>query len=87
MVNMTRVFPGLGSTVRRQDELPLWVRSFGVRLDPWMPARQTAWVRRSSLHLSTGQKRSGTALQTQTVSPAPDVSLSATINVDLRHAV
>lgn len=47
MVNMTRVFPGLGSTVRRQDERPLWVRSFGVRLDPWMPARQTAWVRRS----------------------------------------
>ncbi|PJE03527.1 MAG: hypothetical protein CK429_32485 [Mycobacterium sp.] len=46
MVNMARVFPGLGSA-RRQDELPLWVRAFGLRLDPWMPARQTAWVRRS----------------------------------------
>ncbi|MGJ6127474.1 hypothetical protein QN239_33375 [Mycolicibacterium sp. Y3] len=47
MVDMTRVFPGLGSLARRQDELPLWVRSFGLRLDAWMPARQTAWVRRS----------------------------------------
>lgn len=47
MVNMTRIFPGLGSTARRQDQLPLWVRAYGLRLDPWMPARQTAWVRRS----------------------------------------
>lgn len=46
MVNMARVFPGLGRG-RRQDELPLWVRSFGLRLDPWMPARQIAWIRRS----------------------------------------
>lgn len=47
LVNMTRAFRGLGSLARRQDELPLWVRAFGVRLDPWMPAHQTAWVRRS----------------------------------------
>lgn len=47
MINMARVYPGLGIAAGRQDELPLWVRSFGLRLDPWMPARQTAWVRRS----------------------------------------
>lgn len=47
LVDMARAFPGLGSTARRQDTLPLWVRAFGVRLEPWMPARQTAWVRRS----------------------------------------
>ena len=69
------------------DEIPLWVRSGGLCIKPRMPGHLIAWLRRSSLHLSTGQKRSGTALQTQTVSPAPDVSLSATINVDLRHAV
>ncbi|CAN5621876.1 hypothetical protein BH09ACT8_BH09ACT8_50780 [soil metagenome] len=47
LVDMIRAFPGLGSTMRRQDELPLWVKAFGVRLEPWMPARQTAWIRRS----------------------------------------
>lgn len=38
LIDMTRAFPGLGSGTRRQDELPLWVRAFGVRLEPWMPA-------------------------------------------------
>ena len=31
----------------RQDELPLWVRGFGLRLEPRMSGTQRAWVRRS----------------------------------------
>ena len=46
-VDMLRVFPGLGSCARRRDELPLWLVAGGVRLDPWMPGRQVAWLRRS----------------------------------------
>ncbi|MDX1886852.1 hypothetical protein [Mycolicibacterium sp. 120270] len=83
-IDTARIFPPSGI---RKDELPMFVKSGGLLLEPSMRGRQIAWIRRASLHLSTGQKRSGTALQTQTVSPAPDVSLSATINVDLRHAV
>jgi hypothetical protein len=45
LVDVARVFPGLGG--RRQDELPLWVKAFGLRLEPWMPAHQLAWIRRS----------------------------------------
>lgn len=52
-VDMLRVFPGLGSCALRQDELALWIKSGGVRLEPWMPGRQVAWLRRASLHLST----------------------------------
>jgi hypothetical protein len=40
-------FPGLGSCARRQDELALWIKSGGLRLDPWMAGRQVAWLRRS----------------------------------------
>ena len=46
-VDMLRVFPGLGSCARRRDELPLWLVAGGVRLDPWMPGRQVAWLRRA----------------------------------------
>ena len=41
-VDTSRLFPR--SAVRR-DELPLWVKSFGLQLEPWMPARQLAWIR------------------------------------------
>jgi hypothetical protein len=43
VVDTSRLFPA--STVRR-DELPLWVKSFGLRLEARMPARQLAWIRR-----------------------------------------
>ena len=48
-VDMLRVFPGLGSCTRRQDELALWIKSGGLRLDPWMPGRQVAWLRRRTV--------------------------------------
>jgi hypothetical protein len=44
VVDVARVFPASGI---RKDELPLWVKSCGLLLDPVMPARQIAWVRRS----------------------------------------
>lgn len=31
----------------RADKLPLWVRSFGLRVEAHMLARQIAWIRRS----------------------------------------
>lgn len=34
---------------KRADELPLWLKSGGLSLEPWMSARQIAWVRRTSL--------------------------------------
>ena len=43
-VDMLRVFPGLGSCTRRQDELALWIKSGGLRL---VPGRQVAWLRRA----------------------------------------
>ena len=46
-VDMGQVFPGLGSCARRQDELALWIKSGGVRLEPWMPGRQVGWLRRA----------------------------------------
>ena len=64
-VDMLRVFPGLGSC-GRQDQLALWIKAGGLRLESWMPGRQAAWIRRASLHLSTGQMRSGTTLKRQT---------------------
>jgi hypothetical protein len=48
LVDVSRAFPG--DSFRRKDELPLWVKACGLRLEPWMPARQIAWLRRSSLH-------------------------------------
>lgn len=46
-VDLTRVFPGLGDVTRRHDELPLWVRACGLRLELQIPGRQLAWVRRA----------------------------------------
>ena len=48
LVDVSRALPSAG--FRRKDELPLWVKACGLRLEPWMPARQIAWLRRSSLH-------------------------------------
>lgn len=45
-VDMLRVFPGLGSC-GRQDQLALWIKAGGLRLEPWMPGRQAAWIRRA----------------------------------------
>jgi hypothetical protein len=41
------LFPGLGR--RSQDELPLWVEACSLVLEPWMPGRQIAWLRRSDV--------------------------------------
>ena len=46
-IDLTRAFPGLGDVTRRQDELPLWVRACGVRLELAIPGRLVAWVRRA----------------------------------------
>jgi hypothetical protein len=46
VVDVSRAFPGTG--YRRQDELPLWVKTFALRLEPSMRARQVAWIRRAS---------------------------------------
>jgi hypothetical protein len=43
-VDTARVLPASGI---RQDELPLWVRASGLRLEPRMAGTQRAWVRRS----------------------------------------
>jgi hypothetical protein len=45
-VDMLRVFPGLGSW-GRQDQLAMWIKAGGLRLEPWMPGRQVAWIRRA----------------------------------------
>jgi hypothetical protein len=44
IVDVARLFPASGI---RRDELPLWVKSCGLRLEPSMPARQLAWIRRA----------------------------------------
>ena len=44
VVDTSRVFPPSGT---RRDELALWVKSFGLQLNPSMPARQLAWIRRA----------------------------------------
>lgn len=46
-VDMMRVFPGLGTCSRRQDELPLFVRGSGLRMEPWMEGTLQAWLRRA----------------------------------------
>lgn len=46
VVDVSKAFPYAG--YRRQDELPLWVKSASLRLEPRMPARQIAWIRRAS---------------------------------------
>jgi hypothetical protein len=44
VVDIARLFPASGG---RRDELPLWVKSCGLRLEPSMPARQLGWIRRA----------------------------------------
>jgi hypothetical protein len=46
VVDVSRAFPGISS--RRQDELPLWVKAYALRLEPVMRARHVAWIRRAS---------------------------------------
>jgi len=46
-VDMMRVFPDLGSRTRRQDELALYVKAEGLRLEPWMEGTIRAWLRRA----------------------------------------
>jgi hypothetical protein len=46
IVDVSRAFPGAGHV--RQDELPLWVKTSALRLEPSMRARQVAWIRRAS---------------------------------------
>jgi hypothetical protein len=46
VVDVSRAFPDAG--YRRQDEVPLWVKTSGLRLEPSMRARQVAWIRRAS---------------------------------------
>jgi hypothetical protein len=43
MVDMQAALPGLG---RRMDGVPMWCRGAGLRLEPFMPGHQIAWVRR-----------------------------------------
>lgn len=43
LVNMQLALPGVG---RRLDGVPMWCRSAGLRVEPYMPARQIGWVRR-----------------------------------------
>jgi hypothetical protein len=31
----------------RQDQLAMWIKAGGLRLEPWMPGRQVAWIRRA----------------------------------------
>ena len=44
-VDTSRALPTSGT---RMDELPLWVRSGGLLIEPRMAARQLAWFRRSN---------------------------------------
>lgn len=46
-VDAARIFP---SKAKGKDELPMWVKSFGLHLEPTMMARQIAWIR-LRLHL------------------------------------
>ena len=43
MVDMQAALPGVG---RRMDGVPMWCRSSGLRVEPFMVGRQVAWVRR-----------------------------------------
>lgn len=44
-VDVARVFP---SKAKRKDELPMWVKAFGLHLEPTMMARKIAWIRTSN---------------------------------------
>ena len=43
LVNMQAALPGVG---RRMDGVPMWCRSSGLRVEPYMQGQQIAWVRR-----------------------------------------
>lgn len=58
-INTARAFPPAGT---RSDQLPLWQKAGGLALEPWMPARQLAWLLRADgtwLALVELQARSG----------------------------
>lgn len=42
-VDFQGLYPGLGQSM---TGVPLWCRSGGARLEPWMEGRQRAWLRR-----------------------------------------
>jgi hypothetical protein len=44
IVDTTRLFPTSG---KRADCIPMWIKAFGMRLEPNMVGRQKAWLRRS----------------------------------------
>jgi hypothetical protein len=44
-VDVARIFP---SKAKRKDGLPMWVKAFGLHLEPTMSARQIAWIRTSN---------------------------------------
>lgn len=68
MVNTTRALPPSGT---RRDQLPMWVKAGGLHLEPWMPGRQTAWLRRAdggwlavvTLQAASGNNKSRVAMQ------------------------
>jgi hypothetical protein len=80
-VDTARVLPASGI---RQDELPLWVRAAGLRVEPRMLGRQTAWLRRSdggwqrSSRSAQPARTANLGLSTtlwltpEVISPAPD---------------
>jgi len=46
MIDTNKALPA--GRARRADELPLWLKSGGLSLEPWMPGQQVAWVRRAT---------------------------------------
>lgn len=42
-INTARAFP---RGRLRRDQIPMWTKAGGLHLEPWMPARQTAWLLR-----------------------------------------
>lgn len=44
LIDTTTQFPPCGA---RKDTLPLWIKAGGAVLEPLMPARQHAWIRRA----------------------------------------
>ncbi len=67
-INTARAFPPAGT---RRDQLPLWQKSGGLALEPWMPARQLAWLLRDDgtwlalveLEARSGNNRSRLSMQ------------------------
>ncbi|MDT5115507.1 MAG: hypothetical protein QOE30_1246 [Mycobacterium sp.] len=80
-IDASRTLPPSGL---RQDQLPLWVRACGARVEPRLLGRQTAWLRRSDggwiavceVNLSSANGRSTIAttlwLPPETITPALD---------------